>query len=100
MTRTVIIGAGQAGAQVALSLRQWGYNGELVLIGDEPFTPYERPPLSKEFLRGELAEDRLCFKTDGWYGENRVDLKIATSARAIDRNLRLVSFGDGGSIEY
>ena len=100
MTRTVIIGAGQAGAQVAFSLRQWGYDGDIVLVGDEPFAPYERPPLSKEFLKGELAAERLCFKTDAWYSENGVDLKLATSARAVDRERRTVSVGDGSSIGY
>jgi len=63
MSRIVIVGAGQAGAQVAFSLRQWGFEGKIALIGDEPSLPYERPPLSKEFLKGELAEERLLLRT-------------------------------------
>ena len=56
--RVVIVGAGQAGAQVAISLRQLGFAGEIVLLGEEPHLPYQRPPLSKAYLSGEMALER------------------------------------------
>ncbi|OYW41626.1 MAG: hypothetical protein B7Z38_07260, partial [Rhodobacterales bacterium 12-64-8] len=60
--RVVIIGAGQAGGQTAYSLRLGGYAGEITLIGDEPQPPYQRPPLSKAYFKGELEADRLYLK--------------------------------------
>ncbi|HXC50078.1 MAG TPA: FAD-dependent oxidoreductase [Candidatus Limnocylindrales bacterium] len=100
MTRIVIVGAGQAGAQVAFSLRQWGHDGTIALVGDEPAPPYERPPLSKEFLKGELDEAGLYFKTAAWYGDNGVELKTGVAADAIDCAQRVVSLSDGSEVGY
>src|SRR5579883_1846842 len=72
----VVIGAGQAGAQAIETLRRQGYDGTLTLVGDEPHVPYQRPPLSKKFLSGELAEDRLPIKHRPFYDEHRVELKL------------------------
>ncbi|MFN2426814.1 MAG: NAD(P)/FAD-dependent oxidoreductase [Candidatus Binatia bacterium] len=84
MTRVVIVGAGQAGAQVAFSLRQWGFEGKIALVGEENFVPYERPPLSKEFLKEELAEDRLYFRPPDWYAEHTIDLFTGVVVTSID----------------
>ncbi len=98
--RVVVVGAGQAGAQVSFSLRQWGYAGEIVLIGDEPSPPYERPPLSKDLLKGAIAEDRLFFKTTAWYAQNNVELRTGAYATAIDRGRRAVLLAGGGELAY
>jgi len=100
MSRIVIVGAGQAGAQVAFSLRQWGHEGGITLVGDEPFPPYERPPLSKDLLKGVLEEDRLFFRTASWYAENSIDLRTGAEAVAIDRERGVVRLTDGGEIAY
>jgi len=99
MNRIVIVGAGQAGAQVAFSLRQWGCDGSITIVGDEAFPPYERPPLSKEFLKGELDEERLFFRTAGWYADHSIDLRIGTEAVRIDRERGVVVL-DGGELAF
>ncbi|MEP2575998.1 MAG: FAD-dependent oxidoreductase, partial [Roseibium sp.] len=70
----VIIGAGQAGAQVAHSLRQGGFEGPLRLIGDEPHPPYQRPPLSKKFLAGEIGAEGLWLRPPAFYTTQNIDL--------------------------
>ena len=96
----VIIGGGQAGAQAAFSLRQWGYAGALTLVGEEPVPPYQRPPLSKAYLKGEMAEERLYFKPEDWYAENGVTLLKSETATAIDRAERRVELSGGQSLFY
>lgn len=98
--RIVIVGGGQAGAQAAFSLRQWGYDGELTMACDEPVPPYQRPPLSKAFLKGEMPEERLYFKPASWYGENGVELLLGARATRIDRSAREVHLADGGALAY
>ena len=96
----VIIGGGQAGAQAAFSLRQWGYEGALTLVGEEPVPPYQRPPLSKAYLKGEMAEERLYFKPEDWYAENGVTLLKSETATEIDRAGRRVELSGGQSLFY
>jgi len=98
--RVAIVGAGQAGAQVAFSLRQWGYEGAITLVGDEPSPPYERPPLSKDFLKGELSEDRLFFKTAAWYADNRIELRVGQRVTAVDRTQGVVRLADGSDLAW
>ena len=81
----LILGGGQAGAQAVDSLRREGFAGRLVLIGDEPHLPYQRPPLSKQYLAGELAADRLPFRHQAFYDQHRVELKLGMRAPRIDR---------------
>jgi 3-phenylpropionate/trans-cinnamate dioxygenase ferredoxin reductase subunit len=95
IARVVIVGAGQAGAQTAFSLRQWGFDGSVILVGDEPFPPYERPPLSKDLLKRTLEEDRLFFRTESWYADSRIELRTGVAAGSIDREGRQVVFDDG-----
>lgn len=98
--RIVIVGGGQAGAQAAQSLRQHGYEGELVLVGDEAALPYQRPPLSKAYMKGELAEDRLYFKPSAWYEDNKVETLLSQRVERIDRASRKVMLQHGGQLDY
>ena len=81
--RFVIVGAGLAGAKAAETLREEGFDGQLVLIGDEAERPYERPPLSKEYLRGEVG-DKPYVHPDAFYGEHQIDLLTSTRVTGID----------------
>ena len=93
--RVVILGAGQAGAQAAFSLRQGGFAGEIALVGDEPAPPYQRPPLSKAYLKGQLPEERLYFKPAEVYAGDRIELVLGDAATAIDRSARTVTLASG-----
>ena len=96
----LIIGGGQAGAQAIDTLRREGYSGRLVLIGDEPELPYQRPPLSKKYLAGEMAADRLLFRHRSFYDEHRVELKLGQRAVRIDVAARQVELADGALLPY
>jgi 3-phenylpropionate/trans-cinnamate dioxygenase ferredoxin reductase subunit len=96
----VILGGGQAGAQAIDTLRREGFAGRLVLIGDEPYLPYQRPPLSKQFLAGEMAAERLPFRHQPFYDQHRVELKLGQPAVGIDRAARRVSLASGESMDY
>lgn len=98
--RIVIIGAGQAGAQVCASLRADGHKGPVTLIGEEASPPYQRPPLSKGFLKGELSADRLWLRPLTWYADNGVDLMLSMRALRIDRAAREVVLEHGGRVAY
>ncbi|MGH3376966.1 MAG: NAD(P)/FAD-dependent oxidoreductase [Actinoallomurus sp.] len=96
----VIIGAGLAGAKAAEALRDQGFDGRIVLLGDEPHRPYERPPLSKEYLSGKSEREQVFVHTAAWYGEHDVDLRTGQAATAIDRAARQVTLADGGRVAY
>ena len=96
----LIIGGGQAGAQAVDTLRREGYPGRLVLVSDEPHLPYQRPPLSKKFLSGEMAVDRLLFRHQSFYDEHHVELKLGVRAVALRRADRTVTLSDGEEIVY
>ncbi len=96
----VIIGGGQAGAQAIDTLRREGYGGRLVLIGDEPQLPYQRPPLSKKYLAGEMAADRLVFRHRSYYEEHKVELKLGRRAARIDAAVRRIEMADGELLSY
>ncbi len=98
--RIVIAGGGQAAAQAVQSLRQWGYDGSLTLIGDEPAPPYQRPPLSKAFLKGEFPEERLYFKPAAWYADQGCELFLGAPVTAIDRARRCVHLEAHGEAAY
>src|SRR3954469_8323843 len=96
----VIIGAGQAAAQAIQSLRAEGFAGPITLIGDEAYAPYQRPPLSKAYLLGSFARERLFLKGDHYYAEAGCELLLNTTATAIHRATKTVTLGDGRSLSY
>ncbi|NQY15007.1 MAG: FAD-dependent oxidoreductase [Henriciella sp.] len=98
--RVVIIGGGQAAAQACASLRLFGFEGAITLIGDEAALPYQRPPLSKAYMKGELAEERLYFKPANWYEDQNIDTVLSVRATKIDRSAQTVELEHGGSVPY
>jgi 3-phenylpropionate/trans-cinnamate dioxygenase ferredoxin reductase subunit len=98
--RIVIIGAGQAGGQAAYSLRLGGFAGAITIIGDEPQPPYQRPPLSKAYLKGELDADRLFLKPVEYYPEHGVDLLTGVAATRIDLDARTVELSSGAAVGW
>jgi 3-phenylpropionate/trans-cinnamate dioxygenase ferredoxin reductase subunit len=98
--RVIIIGAGQAGGETAQRLRQGGFEGEITLIGEEPAAPYQRPPLSKAYLKGDLDIDRLMLRPASVYAEERIALLTKTRAVWIDRANRKVRIEGGRELPY
>lgn len=96
----VIVGAGQAGAQLAISLREHGYAESVTLIGDEPYAPYSRPPLSKEFMAGRLSADELPFRTTDYYQQHGIKLITGASVTSITRAARQVVLSTGEKLVY
>ncbi len=96
----LIIGGGQAGAQAIDTLRREGFRGRLVLIGDEPELPYQRPPLSKKYLSGEMPAERLVFRHRPFYDEHRIELKLGRQAVRLDAAARQVELADGEKLAY
>ena len=93
-----IVGAGQAGFQTASSLRQEGFGGRIVLIGDEDALPYQRPPLSKSYLAGESGREELWLRPRAFYEKERIELRTGQRVIAIDRPGRRLRLDDGGEI--
>jgi 3-phenylpropionate/trans-cinnamate dioxygenase ferredoxin reductase subunit len=98
--RVVIVGAGHAGGTAAAVLRQYGFEGPITLIGDEPLAPYQRPPLSKAWLKGEVGAEELELKAEGFYAEVGIDLRLSTTAASIERSAKTVTLRDGTTIPY
>lgn len=98
--RLVIVGAGQAGFALAAKLRALKDDRPITILGSEPVLPYQRPPLSKKYLLGEMSFDRLLFRPEAWYGENDVEIRLSTPVEAIDRPNHLVRLFDGSEIAY
>src|SRR5579871_3264473 len=96
----VIIGAGQSGAQAVATLRSEGFAGEITMVGDEPFAPYQRPPLSKAYLMGTMERDRLFLKPDAFYKDARCTMILNVAAAKIDRGTKTVKLSDGQSLAY
>lgn len=94
MNKIIVIGAGQAGASCVAKLRAEGFEGQITLIGDEPVPPYQRPPLSKAYLLGEMALDRLFLRPEAWYGDHGIDLRLGAPVDAIDADAKTVTLGD------
>ena len=100
MSGVVIAGAGQAGFQVAFSLRTEGFTGSIALIGDEPELPYNRPPLSKAFLTGEVGDEDLLFRPLTFYEEHRIRLLMGRRVLTVKRSEKIITLDDGESIAY
>jgi 3-phenylpropionate/trans-cinnamate dioxygenase ferredoxin reductase component len=96
----VIVGAGHGGGTAAALLRQYGYGGPVTLIGEEPLAPYQRPPLSKAWLKGEADADALTLKPEGFYAEAGIDLILGAPVTAIARSARTVNLVDGRAFAY
>lgn len=98
--KVVIVGAGHAGGSAAAFLRQYGHEGPIVLIGEEPLLPYQRPPLSKAWLKGEADAESLALKPQDWYAEANVALRLQGVATSLNRGDRTVSLASGEVITY
>ncbi len=99
MSGIVVVGAGQAGAALVARLRTAGYAGDVTLVGEEHTPPYQRPPLSKAYLKGEMALERLYLRPEAWYRENGIDLRLDTRVDAIDVAAR-VAIAGGQELPY
>ncbi len=98
--KVVIVGAGHGGGAMAAFLRQAGHTGPIVLIGEEPIPPYQRPPLSKAWLKGEADADSLALKEPSWYAENGCDLRLGVTATGLNRGAKTVTLSTGETIGY
>jgi 3-phenylpropionate/trans-cinnamate dioxygenase ferredoxin reductase subunit len=96
----VIVGAGMAGGKAAETLREEGFDGRVVLVGAEPHRPYERPPLSKDYLRGEAEQPAWLQEDEGWYAANNVELRTSSVVQSIDAGAKAVVLGGGERIDY
>src|SRR5262245_29476466 len=96
----VIVGASLAGAKAAETLRDEGFDGRIVLIGSETARPYERPPLSKDYLRGESGRDKVYVHPEDFYAERQIELRLGTTAVSLDTGSREVELNDGTRLGY
>ena len=99
MTHIIVVGAGQAGASMVAKLRSAGFEGELTLIGAEPVPPYQRPPLSKKYLLGEMPAERLYLRPEQFYRDQNIALRLGQEITAIDRDKRILILG-GETLNY
>ncbi|MEE9142409.1 MAG: NAD(P)/FAD-dependent oxidoreductase, partial [Gammaproteobacteria bacterium] len=100
MSAIVIVGAGHAAGQAAASLRQEGYEGEVVVIGDEPYIPYQRPPLSKQYLSGEHGLERVYLRPEKFYASKNIRLKTGVRVERIDTTTQTVTTDSDETIAY
>ncbi len=100
MSGIVIIGAGQAAGQAAASLRQGKYEGSITILGNETQPPYQRPPLSKQYLSGELGMDRVMVRPEKFYADQDIALHTGTRVESIDSSAKTVTTSSGDSYEY
>lgn len=99
MGHIVVIGAGQAGSSCVVKLRNSGFEGKITLIGSEPQPPYQRPPLSKAYLMGDMALERLYLRPEAFYAEQDIDLRLGATVDAIDVSAQQITV-DGASLTY
>ena len=96
----VIVGGGMAGAKAAETLREEGFDGRIVLIGAESLRPYERPPLSKDYLRGETEQEKVHVHSEAYYGEHDIDLRLGREVSRLDTGSREAKLDDGETLRY
>jgi len=94
MGHVVVVGAGQAGSSCVAKLRNSGFEGQITLIGEEPVPPYQRPPLSKAYLLGDMALERMFLRPETFYSENNIELRMSTRVDAINASEQTVVIGD------
>ncbi len=101
MTATIAIaGAGLAGAAAASALREEGFDGRIVLVGEESLPPYERPPLSKEYLRGEQSLEECLVHPEAWYAEQGIELRLGVRVERLEAGGRAFELSDGSSVGF
>jgi 3-phenylpropionate/trans-cinnamate dioxygenase ferredoxin reductase subunit len=96
----IIAGAGHAAGQAAVSLRQGGFSGRIIMVGEEPYLPYQRPPLSKKYLSGELELERMYVRHQKFYDEHNIDIRLSTRVEKINCSDRTVILSDGQQERY
>jgi 3-phenylpropionate/trans-cinnamate dioxygenase ferredoxin reductase subunit len=96
----IIVGGGLAGAIAAQTLREEGFPGRITLLGDEPHRPYERPPLSKDYLQGKADRDSIFAHPEPWYADHAVELRLGTAVTSLDPAARTVTTATGGQLGY
>ena len=96
----IIVGASLAGAKAAQTLRDEGFEGRIILLGDEPVRPYERPPLSKEYLQGKAGTDKVFVHDEGYYAAHDIDLRLSTHVQSLDTTAREVVLASGEHVAY
>lgn len=96
----VIVGGGHAGGSAAAFLRQFDYDGPITIVGEEPIAPYQRPPLSKAWLKGEADAESLALRPDSFYEEANIALRLSTRAVALDRTAKTVTLETGEAVAY
>ena len=100
LRNVVVVGAGQAAAQFVEALRRRGYGGAIAVFGEEPWLPYQRPPLSKKYLAGGLPVDRLQLRQPAFYADQKVDLHLGRTVTRLERDARQVWLADGSAYPY
>lgn len=98
--KVVIVGAGQAGLQTAVSLRQGGFEGSIVLLGSEPHLPYQRPPLSKQVLKGEWPPEKCLLRQQAYLDEQHIDFRAKSTVASLDADAQQIILHDGRAIDY
>src|ERR1041384_6555389 len=96
----VIVGASLAGAKAAETLREEGFDGRLLLIGAEQERPYERPPLSKDYLRGEVGREKVYVHDENFYGEHDIERRLGCRAVKLDTDASELELDDGERVRY
>ncbi|MEL6377923.1 MAG: FAD/NAD(P)-binding oxidoreductase, partial [Pseudomonadota bacterium] len=94
MSKVVVIGAGQAGSSCVAKLRTLGFEGKITLIGEEAAPPYQRPPLSKKYLLGEMELERLYLRPESYYAENDISLRLSTRVTGVDAASKTLQIDD------
>jgi len=96
----VIVGASLAGAKAAETLRAEGFDGRVIMIGAEAERPYERPPLSKDYLRGEVGREKVYVHNEAFYAANEIELRLGRTAVSLDTSINEVALDDGKRVRY
>ncbi len=100
MSGVVVIGAGQAAASFAVKFRSLNQTTAVTIVGDEPFLPYQRPPLSKKYATRDMSRDQLLLRPENWYGDNDVILRRGVSVSAVNRDSKTIKLDDGNEMEW